>query len=503
MTTGERVPIPFTHRAVWPGASPVADLTGGDVLVTAWLRSRHGGELDVQRATSLGVTLPAQRTYVERAELHAQTGADANDVEELRRYCGRFGIEIVETHWRSVTLTGAIEKLVHAFGATAAIYQLDDKRRFRHRSQSLHVPPEIAAIVRGAFGIHQWPRSHAIGQLQPHTVPPSASDIAARYLFPDADGAGQSVAVVQLRGEFKPDDFAKCMSSQGVSAKLPVVKRVDNAELAHEIETEKDIESAIDTQIVGALAPGAQIVVYAAPDDERGVLDAIRTAIFDEEQMPTIVSISFGFPEYLWTPAALTILDELFTAAALVGVSVFCASGDNGAELDADGTPHVLAPASSPFAHACGGTQLADGNGASSEVVWPKTGGGFSDRFAVPPWQIEVVKAGRGVPDFAAEAMPGHRVYFNGTAFAMGGTSAVAPMWSALTARIAQRLGHPLGFFAPLLYNVGARTSFRPITSGGNDQYKSAPGWNPCTGLGVPIGTALESTLAGKIPSGS
>ncbi len=512
MRSSERVPIPFTNRSVWPGASPVADLASGDVFATAWLRPRRGGMLDRARAIDLGSTLPAQRAYAQRDEIATQTGADPADVELLRRYCATFGIDVVSTHWRAVILSGPIEKLVDAFGATAATYQLEDKRRFRHRSQSLHAPPEIAAIVRGAFGIHQWPRSHAIGHLEPHTVPPSAGDIAARYQFPDGDGAGQTVAIVQLRGEFRPDDFAACMQSQGVTAKPPIVKRVDNAELTHETQTEKDIESAIDTQIVGALAPGAQIVVYAAPDDERGVLDAVRHAIFDDEYRPSVLSISFGFPEYLWTPAALAILDELFTVAALVGVTVFCASGDNGAELDGDGTPHVLAPASSRFAHACGGTQIVtDAAGADSEIVWPKTGGGFSNMNLVPPWQTEAAsvaasyktKAGRGVPDFAGNAMPGYRVYFNGTAFAMGGTSAVVPMWSALIARLAQRAGRPIGFFAPLLYDVRARACFRAIASGGNDRYQTAPGWNPCAGLGVPIGTALDPLLTGNVPSGS
>ncbi len=273
------------------------------------------------------------------------------------------GIDVVETHWRSVTLSGPISKLVEVFGATASIYELPDKRRFRHRSRSLHAPSEIAAMLRGPFGIHQWPRSRAIGTLQGHTTPLSSRDVATRYEFPDADGSGQTVGIVQLRGTFKPSDFAQCMAAQGVTAKLPIVKRVDNAELAHVEETEKDVESAIDSQIVGQLAPGARIVVYAAPDDERGVLDAVRAALFDDENRPSILSISFGFPEQLWTPVALTILDDLFTAAALLGVSVFCAAGDNGAELDAAGKPHVLAPASSRFAHACGGTQLiANGN---------------------------------------------------------------------------------------------------------------------------------------------
>ena len=497
-------PIPGTHRNVWPGTTPAAATSSeADVLLTAWLRPKRGGELDVERARLLGATLPAQRAYVSRSELERQTTADPADVEVLRRYCKKFGIEIVATHWRSVVLRGPLEKSIKAFGATAAIYETPDKRRFRHRSESLHAPAEIAAILRGPFGIHQWPRSHAIGTPHGQTTPLSATEVAARYQFPDADGSGQTVGILQLRGTFKPDDFTKCMQSQGVATQLPAVKRVDDAELTHGIETEKDVESAIDTQIVGALAPASQIVVYAAPDDERGVLDAIRTALFDNETRPSILSISFGFPEQLWTPIALTILDDLFTAAALLGVSIFCASGDNGAEMDYDGKPHVLAPASSPFAHGCGGTEIPPNAAAGEEIAWQKSGGGFSQRFGVPPWQnvaISIaaqyeVSAGRGVPDFAAQIMPGYTVCFEGSTIAMGGTSAVAPMWAALAARLNQRLGHSIGFFAPLLYGAPAGTLLRNVTAGGNDRFRSTAGWNPCTGLGVPIGVAIERAL--------
>jgi kumamolisin len=502
MTAQKPVPIAGTHRKMWPGATAVAALADGDALLTAWLRPRKGGELDATRARQLGGTPPPRRIYASRSELARETDADPSDVDNLKAYCAKMGVDVVETHWRSVTLSGPIAKLVEVFGATASIYELPDRRRFRHRSESLHAPGEIAAILRGPFGIHQWPRSHAIGTLQGHTIPLSANEVAARYQFPDGDGSGQTVGVIQLRGAFKPDDFTKCMAAQGITAKIPVVKRIDNAELAHVEETEKDVESAIDTQIVGALAPGARIVVYAAPDDERGVLDAVRAAIFDDEHRPSILSVSFGFPEHLWTPVALTILDELFTAAALLGVSVFCAAGDNGAELDAAGNAHVLAPASSPFAHACGGTQLVTDANGTTEVAWPKTGGGFSESFAAAPWQSAVAPAastyhvaqGRGVPDFAAEVMPGYAIVFEGTALAAGGTSAAAPMWAALVARINQRLGAAAGFIAPLLYGASP-TPFRDVTSGGNDRYQSAVGWNPCVGLGVPIGTAIEAML--------
>lgn len=161
----------------------------------------------------------------------------------------------------------------------------------------------------------------------------------------------------------------------------------------------------------------------------------------------------------------------------------------------------MLAPASSEFAHACGGTEIPAGD-ATLEVAWERTGGGFSSRFDVPPWQNAAtaiaagygVKAGRGVPDFAAQVMPGYSAFFEGAQLAMGGTSAVAPLWSALTARLNQRLGNAVGFFAPLLYAAPAGL-FRDVTSGGNDRFKAGAGWNPCTGLGVPIGDAIERAL--------
>ncbi len=63
-------PIPGTHRNVWPGTTPVAELdSDADVLLTAWLRPRRGGELDVERARLLGATLPAHRAYASRSDL--------------------------------------------------------------------------------------------------------------------------------------------------------------------------------------------------------------------------------------------------------------------------------------------------------------------------------------------------------------------------------------------------------------------------------------------------
>jgi kumamolisin len=214
----------------------------------------------------------------------------------------------------------------------------------------------------------------------------------------------------------------------------------------------------------------------------------------------------------------MTALDQAMADAAALGVTVTAASGDDGsADRVTDGKVHVDFPASSPHALGCGGTSLvADGGSGAvtSETVWNNgagggaTGGGVSDVFPLPAWQQaagvpapSVPGTGRGVPDVAADADPstGYRVRVDGTDAVFGGTSAVAPLWAALLARLAQQTGAGFGLVQPLVYagvTAGtAATGFRDITEGDNGAFSAGPGWDACTGLGVPDGQALLGVL--------
>ena len=194
------------------------------------------------------------------------------------------------------------------------------------------------------------------------------------------------------------------------------------------------------------------------------------------------------------------------------------AAGDNGSsDGETDGQNHCDYPASSPYALGCGGTRLeADTNtGAiSSETVWNDgasggaTGGGVSAVYSVPSWQANAgvpapsgSTGGRGVPDVAGNADPqtGYQVLVDGKQAVYGGTSAVAPLWAALIARLAQATGHQFGLFQPVLYSgvaPGADVSgFNDITSGNNGAYSAGPGWDACTGLGSPSATDLLARL--------
>src|ERR1700733_9927505 len=223
-------------------------------------------------------------------------------------------------------------------------------------------------------------------------------------------------------------------------------------------------------------------------------------------------------------------MNAAMSDAAAMGITVCVAAGDNGSSDGvSDGQAHVDFPASSPYALACGGTKLV-GDAAtatvSSEVVWNELaagegagGGGVSDKFTLPAWQADAGvgpraasqpgtaaaggsgAGGRGVPDVSGNADPvtGYQIYSGGQAQVVGGTSAVAPLWAALIARLAQATGKRFGLIQALLYagvSPGADVpGFRDITSGNNGAYAAGSGWDACSGLGSPDGTALLSRL--------
>jgi kumamolisin len=274
-----------------------------------------------------------------------------------------------------------------------------------------------------------------------------------------------------------------------------------------------DGEVELDVEVAGALAAGARITVYFAPNTDQGFLDALTSAAHDATHEPRVISLSWGGPEPTWTAQARAALDSAAEDAASLGITVLAAAGDQGAS---DGEPPgqlaVDFPASSPHVLACGGTRLVLAGGRlGSEQVWNDlahgegaTGGGVSATFPRPAFQATTNVpslpngfAGRGVPDVAGDADPetGYSVLVDGSEVVLGGTSAVAPLWAALIARANQALARTLGLAAPLLYAPAAAATFHDVTVGSNGHYDAGPGWDPCTGLGTPDGAALLAAL--------
>ena len=461
---------------------------------------------------------------ITREEFAARYAASRDDVERVEAFAQQFDLTIVgvDLPRRTIAIAGTIASMNEAFGTTLKLYECE-QGPYRGRSGPLYLPADLKDIVMGVFGLDNRPQAQVRCRRHRRIVGDAAAgdtsftppQIAKLYQFPASlSGMGQTVAIIELGGGYKTADLRTYFSGLGLRTPSVTAISVDGGRNAPAGDPNSaDGEVLLDIEVVGAIAPSVKIAVYFAPNTDRGFLDAITTAVHDTVRKPAIVSISWGGPESSWTKQALTAFDQAFEDAATLGVTVCCASGDSGSSDGvADGLAHVDFPASSPHALACGGTRVAVSNGSlTGEVVWNgganggASGGGVSDMFALPAYQqsanvpVSVNPSrfkGRGVPDVAGDADPatGYEVHVDGQDVVFGGTSAVAPLWSALVALINQSRGKPLGFLNPTLYALGAK-GFHDTTVGNNGAYQARAGWDPCTGLGSANGAVLLKTL--------
>jgi kumamolisin len=453
---------------------------------------------------------------VDRATLATLVGASAADARVVESFAHSAGLTVIEVSLprRSIVLRGTAAVMQKAFGVTLQSVETSSGT-YRERTGEVHVPPALAAIVTGVFGLDDRPQAKPHFRRQAKAVAGSLSPpaVGKAYQFPPAPmGQGQSIGLIELGGGYRAADLATYFKQLGVTAPTVIPVGVDGATNAPTGSADgPDAEVVLDIEVSGSLAPQATIVVYFAPNTDRGFLDAVTTAVHDTTHAPTVLSISWGGAESTWTAQATQALDEAIAEAVAVGIPVCVACGDDGAtDGQTDGALHVDFPASSPHAIACGGTRLTISGTTATDVTWNDlaanegaTGGGFSALFAAPAWQSAAIKpfnqTGRGVPDVSGDADPetGYTVLVDGTSTVLGGTSAVAPLWAALFARCQQASAQQPTDLAALLYGAES-TGFRDVTQGGNGGYNAGPGWDPCTGLGVPIGSALLTAVWGN-----
>jgi kumamolisin len=463
--------------------------------------------------------------WLSKQDFARDHGATSSDIDRVRASAQAQGLSVVQEHAarRTVILSGTVGQFMAAFGVQLH-HMSHDGGTYRGRTGGIYLPAEWDGIVEAILGLDNRPQARPhfrerrpLGNVFRRAVAPvsfTPPEVAALYGYPPGTGAGQCVALIELGGGYRPADLSAYFSGLGVTAPTVTAVSVDQAANSPTGDGNgPDGEVMLDIEVVGSIAPGARIAVYFAPNTDAGYLDAITTAIHDTTHDPSVLSISWGGAESTWTSQAMTAMDEAFQAAATMGITVCIAAGDGGSSDGAGGGgDHVDFPASSPHVLACGGTSLTASQGKiTGETVWNDgasggaTGGGVSSFFAVPPWQsgLSALKTAggsvaltmRGVPDVAGDADPetGYQVRVDGTDTVIGGTSAVAPLWAALIARINAATGKSAGFVNPQLYPDA--TACRDVTQGNNGDFSAKAGWDACTGLGSPNGAVLGRLL--------
>jgi kumamolisin len=460
------------------------------------------------------------------AQFNADHGADPAAVKLVKRFAKEFDLKMQEPApgRRGVKLTGTIANMQRAFGVSLS-HRTINNEVFRVREGSINLPAELQGYVVAVLGLDNRPQARPHFRVQGELSAAEAEAVQTRgfarahvasgssftpvqvgqlYQFPQGVSASkQTIGIIELGGGFRQADITAYFQSLGLKPPAVIAVPVGSGKNSPGGPNGADGEVMLDIEVAGAVAPGARIVVYFAPNTDQGFVDAIGQAVHDTKYKPSVISISWGSAEINWTPQAMAALDAACQSAVALGVTITVAAGDNGSSDGVnDGKNHVDFPASSPHVLSCGGTNLrASGSTIAEEVVWnglPQggaTGGGVSNFFPLPAWQAgmnvpapAVPTGGRGVPDVAGDADPatGYVIRVDGKTMVIGGTSAVAPLWAGLIAVANQQNGKAAGFIQPAIY-AKAKAAFHDTTRGGNGGFHAGPGWDACTGLGSPI----------------
>jgi kumamolisin len=512
-----------SERVAVSGSRVVGPANPAERLEVSVLLRRRGQQ--AMQARVAGLATGKRVAHLSKEDFAREHGADPADIARIRAFATASGLSVVQEHAarRTVILSGTVAQFTAAFGIQLH-HMSHAGGTYRGRTGGIYLPAEWDGVVDAILGLDNRPQARPhfrtrrpLGNIFRHALAPvsfTPPEVAALYDYPAGTGAGQCVALVELGGGYRPADLSTYFSGLDLTAPMVTAVSVDHAANSPTGDGDgPDGEVMLDIEVVGAIAPGARIAVYFAPNTDAGFLDAITTAIHDTNNDPSVLSISWGGAESTWTSQAMTAMDDAFQAAATMGITVCVAAGDGGSSDGVSGGgEHVDFPASSPHVLACGGTNLkANQSQIAGESVWNDgasggaTGGGISSFFALPQWQsglkalttqgATVALTMRGVPDVAGDADPetGYDVRVDGSDTVIGGTSAVAPLWAALIARINATTGKSAGFVNPMLYPEAR--ACRDVTVGNNGDYAAQPGWDACTGLGSPKGSVLAGLL--------
>ena len=408
-STWAATPYPTKATAEPLDVGSLTDLSGATpVTVTLSLKLRDE-QAASERLESVYTKGSANfHQFLTAAEFASQFGPTDADVAAASAHLAKYGLQAQRSGATTLRVTGSPAALEDAFQVRLHVYDVaasagGEAYRFFAPTTTPKIPSEVSAVVEGVVGLSTRPQFAP--HLQRAPLKHGAADIKttkASTALPDAlgyltvldfekyydvdpliqkglSGKGRTLGIVTLASFTKSDAFAY-WSALGLNVSKSRIKivNVDGGPGAPS-DASGSLETTIDVEQSGGIAPGANIIVYQAPNTNQAFLDAFVHAI--EDNTAESISVSWGAWEWFnnlanspvtdpftgETVSELKAFHEVFLQAALQGQSMFAAAGDAGAYDANDGlTPpdwslalSVDNPASDPYITAAGGTTLA------------------------------------------------------------------------------------------------------------------------------------------------
>lgn len=479
--------------------------------LTLGLRLHHGAQLaaflrDVQNPYS-----PQYHHFLTPEQFTELYGPTADEVAAVVQFLNRNGIRVqdVSPNRLLIHAVGQTSVVERALGVTVNDYTLNGRSYYASATDP-RLPASLVNSVQSVLGLNNMEELHPLSQAAPvkitqHRGKPSGGapagyspqQIATAYHWPaitnTANGGGVKIAVATAF-TFKSSDLTGFWNQYGLPNHTVQIVPVDGT------SNRTNVETTLDIQRSGAMAPGATILVYEGANAQLTTFTDVYNQVVVDNQAD-VMTTSWGLAESSMPAATVQTDDSIFAQAAAQGIALFAAAGDNGSSDGTSNPDTADFPSSDPYVTAAGGTTLtlnSDGS-IASETAWSGSGGAESIFFGEPAWQNvrNVPQDGkRQSSDIAMDADPntGYSVLYGGRWAVYGGTSFVAPELAGLFAVRSGQIGR-LGQVNALLYGDAATsnyaTDFFDITVGSNGAFNAGPYWDHPTGWGSPNASSL------------
>ncbi|WP_375478826.1 protease pro-enzyme activation domain-containing protein, partial [uncultured Jatrophihabitans sp.] len=555
------------------GGKPVTQRINFDVILTP----QNGVQLATSARAVSDPTSPAYRRHINEAEFSKTYGAAPRAVASTEAWLRSNGITDIRLSTDRLILhvTAPVAQIERSLATRLDNYRLPSGRRVYSNTKSITLPASLRGAVTAIVGLNNLVAVSRTGTARqgaakahatvPHVAtggPQSCSSLSTWSASNHTLTADQMANSYQFNSLYKAGSFG-----QGSPIGLLELESYNQSDadayadcykVGHNADPEQvdggagtgpgSGEAALDIEVVEGLAPKAPIVVAEAPNSLTGELDDYGEMIGGDFGQINVISSSWGSCEKdlrAADPGFLKSEMNLFSEAAMLGITVIAASDDNGSEgcLSHDNSTALSPgdPASQPFVTGVGGTTLTKVASPPTEKVWntggtghDASGGGNSSYWRMPSYQsaapngLHVIGSDaasgcangsgnndcREVPDVAADADPvnGYAEYYKGKWIKNGGTSASAPLWAALVSIADTTPGcsqNTLGFANPALYTLAGSSQgkyFHDVTTGNNDEtsshgglFKARAGYDMATGLGTPNAATLATGLCNPV----
>jgi kumamolisin len=314
---------------------------------------------------------PVYHQFLTPEQVRMQFGPSDTEVARVMATLRAAGVSVERTTTTTLAVTGlasALEKIFHTSLHEYSVAASAEAPGYTYRAAATPpvIPASIASSVHGVLGFSTSPALHPHFHQLPVDARPlspkqeTTSTLNAPGLLTVVDfaqlydvnplygagitGAGSTIGIVTLAAFTHTDPFRywEALNLKINADRITVVK-VDGgagapSDAAGSLETSLDIEQS------GGVAPGANLIVYEAPNTNQAFVDAFARAVADNKA--DSISTSFGSWEFLNTVAAgvqvtdptdgettsaLQALHDVLVIGALQGQSAFAAAGDSGA----------------------------------------------------------------------------------------------------------------------------------------------------------------------------